>query len=148
MIEKQKQLKAQQDDRIIRFTMGKTVAMTAAKGLELSGSPMAVMADTMTQLEMDKAISQYNFEMQKYGALSQAESTERRGATLSGQYRRSGDTAVMAGISGGLSTLFQTGAYVSQRNYISSSPVKTKINTSGRSGYGSGASAYNTLGVV
>lgn len=125
MIEQQKQLKAQQDDRIIRFAMGKTVAMTAAKGLQLSGSPMAVLADTLTQFEMDKAIGQYNLEVQKYGVLSQAESTERRGATLSGQYRRSGDTAMMAGITGGLTTLFKTGAYVSARSFDTSGGAKT-----------------------
>lgn len=113
MIENQKNLQAAQDNRQIRFTAGKHIAMVTAKGIELSGSPMAVLSDTLTQLEMDKAIGQYNLEVQKYGVLSQAESTLRKGDTVASQYRRSGATARTAGITGGLTTLFTTAAYAS-----------------------------------
>lgn len=131
MIEKQKQLKAQQDNRLIRFAAGKHTAVTAGKGLEMSGSALAVLNDTITQLEMDKAIGQYNLDVKKYGVLSQAEGERRQGATMAAQYRRKGGNALFAGIVGGLSTLYQTGAYAHTRMY---SPKR--IDTSGGAKYG------------
>jgi hypothetical protein len=79
MIEEQKKLQAMQDDRAIRSMMGKTVAATAGKGIELQGSPMAIMIDTRTQMEFDKAITQYNYDMQKFGVMAQAEAVKRKG---------------------------------------------------------------------
>jgi len=124
MIEDQKNLKLAQDKRVIRFTMGKTVSMTAGKGIELSGSPMAIMIDTQTQMEMDMAIGQYNLEVQKYGVLSQREATLRRGETIASQYRRAGDTARTAGVVGGLTTLFKTAAYASESSFDVGSMAK------------------------
>jgi hypothetical protein len=117
MTEEAKQLKMQQDDRLIRFAAGKHVAVTSAKGLQLSGSALAILNDSMTQMEMDKNITAYNFDMEKYALKSQAESTVRRGNTLSAQYLRGGDTAMMSGVAGGLTTLMQTGFYVNAKNY-------------------------------
>lgn len=136
MIEQQKQLKKMQDERMIRFAMGKTVSSTAAKGLELSGSALAVMVDSMTQLQMDKAITQYNYDVEKYAVLSQAESISRRGASMAARYRREGETAMFAGITGGLSTLMGTAAYASQRLYV---PKTSKIHTSGGAKHGGSA---------
>ena len=109
MIDQQKQLQAMQDDRAIRQVMGSTMAATAGKGIQFSGSPIAIMIDTRTQLEMDKAIGLYNLEMdkqigaynldiQKYGVQSQASAERQRGTT-----------AMRAGVVGGLTTLLQTG---------------------------------------
>jgi len=111
MIENQKNLKAAQDDRMIRFSIGQHTAITASKGIEMSGSAMAILSDTLTQLEMDKAITKYNYDVQKYAVGSAAESTLLKGETLAGQYRRGGATARTAGIVGGLTTLFNTAAY-------------------------------------
>ena len=113
MIEDQKKLQAAQDNRAIRMVMGRTTAVTAAKGIQLSGSPMAIMIDTRTQLEMDKLIGQYNLDVQKYGVISQAESVTRAGQTRAASYRRAGKTARTAGYVGALSTLYQTAAYTS-----------------------------------
>lgn len=110
MIEDQKKLQGAQDTRAIRFVMGQTVAATAGKGIEMSGSPMAVMIDTRTQMEMDMLIGQYNLDVQKYGVTSQAESVIRRGETTAAGYRRAGKTARTAGYVGGLTTLFKTAA--------------------------------------
>jgi len=128
MIEQQKQNKRIQDERMMRFAFGKTVATAAAKGLQLSGSPLAILVDTMTQLGFDKAITQYNYDVEKTAVLSQAESVSRRGASLAARYRREGDTAMFAGITGGLTTLMGTAAYASLRMY---KPKTTKIDTSG-----------------
>ena len=125
MIQDQKELQLAQDKRAIRFVMGKTVSVTSSKGIEMSGSPMAIMIDTRTQLEMDSAIGQYNLEVQKFGVLSQAESTLRKGETVASQYRRSGVTARTAGYVGGLTTLFQTGAYAKYSSFDTSGGAKT-----------------------
>jgi hypothetical protein len=138
MVEQQKQLKAQQDARNIRFVEGKTTAMVAAKGLEMSGSPMAILADTLTQMEMDKAISGYNYDMEKYSLESQAQATESRGFTLASQYRSQGRNAMTAGIIGGLTTfggsLVSAGAY----NYQAKTPAKTTVDTSAGAKIGAG----------
>jgi hypothetical protein len=117
MVEDQKNLKAQQDARKIRFMAGKHVAMTAAKGLEYSGSPIAVLVDTLTQLEMDKAINTYNYEVEQYGLESKARETELRGYTLAESYREGGKTALLKGYMGGLSTMAATAVYAGKRWY-------------------------------
>ena len=129
MIEQQKQLKAAQDDRAMRFAAGKHTAITSAKGLQFSGSALAVLNDTMTQMQMDKAITQYNYDMEKYGVLSQAEMTLRGGTIEANAYRRKGNTAMYSGIVGGLSTLYGTAAYLGARNYTPAG--KKVIDTSG-----------------
>jgi len=60
-----KSLESYQADRAIRKTQGTLISSVAKNGLELSGSPLAVLVDTMTQMEMDKSIGQYNLEAQK-----------------------------------------------------------------------------------
>lgn len=99
MITDEQRLLAAQDDRAIRFAMGKTVATTAGKGLEMSGSPMAILIDTATQMEMDKAIGQYNLEVQKRYTVMEAETIKRTG-------RLSAKRAVTEGITSGLKTMF------------------------------------------
>ena len=156
MIEEQKNLRIGQDKRAIRFIQGQTVAMTAHKGIEMSGSPLAILIDTSTQMQMDLAINAYNYDMEKYGVLSQKEATLRKGQTVAAQYRRSGDTARRTGIIGGLTTLFKTGVAASTSSFPGAQKVATKSinygggNTgyrgmSGKGGYGSGTSAYRTL---
>ncbi len=98
MIDEQKKLQAYQDDRAIRKVMGQTVAATASKGLQMSGSPIAIMIDTRTQLEMDKAIGQYNLEVQKYGVIASAEAEKRRGKTAMYSGITKGLTSVMGAV--------------------------------------------------
>lgn len=117
MVEQQKNLKASQDARKIRFAEGAHTAITAAKGIEMSGSAVAVLTDTLTQMELDKAITGYNYDMEKYGLESQAVSTERKGATLASQYRSKGRNAMTAGIIGGLTTFAGATLTASARLY-------------------------------
>jgi len=105
LIEKNKQLEAYQINRQIGQVMGSSRAMTAGKGITLSGSPMAIMLDTYTQMEIDKRIGQSNYEIQKYNVaveksrtLSQAEA-----------YRRQGRNAVFAGYTNAFTQALQTG---------------------------------------
>jgi len=117
MVQQQKNLKAAQDARKIRFAEGKHVAITANKGIQMSGSAVAVLVDTLTQMEMDKAISGYNYDVESHALESQAVSTERRGYTLASQYRSRGRNAMSAGIIGGLTTFAKTALYASARGY-------------------------------
>jgi len=135
MVETQKQLKAAQDSRKIRFVEGQHTSVTAAKGIEMSGSAVAVLVDTLTQLEMDKAITSYNYDIEKYALNSQAEATERRGMTLSSQYRSQGRNAMTAGIVGGLTTF--GGSLVSAAAYNYKAPT-TAVNTDAGAKKGAG----------
>lgn len=145
MIEQQKNLKIAQDKRQIRFVQGQTVAMTAHKGIELSGSPLAILIDSTTQMNMDMAINAYNYDMQKYGALSAADSTRRKGQTTADAYRRSGDTARLSGVIGGLTTLFQTGAAATPSFAGAQTTPTKKINIGNTNYYRGGTSGLSDL---
>lgn len=134
MVEQQKQLKAQQDARAIRFAEGKTTAMAAAKGIEMSGSPIAILIDTVTQMELDKAITSYNYDIEKYSLESKAQATESRGATLAAQYRRGGRDAMIGGFMSGLTTLAGTATFAGM-----SSGVTKSINL------GNSGQSYNSM---
>jgi len=127
MIEQKKQLQLQRDNRMIRFAEGKITAAAATKGIEMSGTALAVLNDVITQHEMDKAIGQYNLSMEKYGVMSQAEGVRRKGYVTASAYERSGDTAMLRGIAGGLSTLYQTGAYAHTRKFNVDQGAKTAV---------------------
>jgi hypothetical protein len=105
LVEKEKELMTYQANRRIGQVMGATTAMTAGKGLEMSGSPIAIMHDTYTQMEMDKRINQQNLDMQKYNigleksrAMSQAQA-----------YKRAGKTALFQGYTNAFTSALQTG---------------------------------------
>lgn len=66
------EIEAQQYGRQMNRAMSTSVARTGKSGFTMSGSPMAVLLDTQSQMEMDKAIGQYNLEIQKSFALSEA----------------------------------------------------------------------------
>ena len=58
---------------------GKSITQTAKSGLEFSGSPMEVCIDTQTQIEMDRAIGQFNFAQSKRFTMEEAAATRRQG---------------------------------------------------------------------
>ena len=97
-IENQKGLTAYQANRQIGQVMGTSRVRTAGAGLEMSGSPMAIMLDTYTQMEMDKRISLNNLETQKQQSLSQASA-----------YKRQGKTALYKGYTGAFTSALSTG---------------------------------------
>ena len=105
LVEKQKQLELYQANRQIGQVMGTTRAMTAGKGLTLSGSPMAIMLDIYTQMEIDKRIGQSNLELQKYGI--QVE--KGRVSSQAAAYRRQAKTAIFSGYTNAFTAALQTG---------------------------------------
>ena len=98
MIEAQKGLEAYQFDRAMGKAGGTLRANVGASGITMSGSPMAAWIDMETQMELDKAIGQYNLEYQKRFALSEA-----------GGYYRQASNIKAAGYSNAFSTLLNTG---------------------------------------
>lgn len=97
-IENQKGLTNYQSNRQIGQVMATSRVRTAGAGLEMSGSPMAVMMDTYTQMEMDKRINLNNLETEKQQAYSQAEA-----------YRRKGKTALYQGYTNAFTSALSTG---------------------------------------
>lgn len=103
-IDIQKSLEAGQYNREKRQLVGTSIATTAKSGLTLSGSPIAVMIDSLSQLEMDKQIGQYNLEVEKRYASSAAD-----------MYKRKARYAMTAGITNAFSTTLMSGFDYGQR---------------------------------
>lgn len=101
MIEAQKKVEETQYNRRIARLKGSIVAATAGKGLLLSGSPAALLVDAETQAEYDKAIGQYNLDVQKRYAQSGADYYRFTG-------REQGRLAEFGGYTNAFSTILNT----------------------------------------
>lgn len=64
MIQEKKKIQDYQFNRQAAFARGLTISKTAGKGLLLSGSPLAILADNETQMQFDKAIGDYNLDVE------------------------------------------------------------------------------------
>lgn len=80
MIQQKKKIQDYQANRQIARMKSSIVSKTAGKGLMLSGSPLAVMADTESQMLFDKAIGDYNLDIERNFAMSSASQTRYAGA--------------------------------------------------------------------
>ena len=103
LIDIQKAIESGQYDRLKEKTLSTSMARTAAAGLKPTGSAIAVMIDTQTQIGIDQAIGQFNLEMQKQYKMSEA-----------GAVKRQGTRAVQAGWANAFSTMMQAGYKYSQ----------------------------------
>ena len=108
-------LETYQYNRAIRQASGKTVAAVAKSGLRLEGSPMAVLVDTMTQMELDKSIMQYNYKVEKGYAMAGSE-----------QYKRQAKAQMIGGFTNAFSTMLQGYAYT---HPYQAPKAPAKINT-------------------
>lgn len=72
MIAQKQKIEEHQWNRKISQIQGATVARTAGKGFGFSGSPLAVMVDNETELQLDKSMANYNSEIQKRYAKTEA----------------------------------------------------------------------------
>ena len=120
MVTEKKKVHDYQYGRMFGQAMGANVAATAGKGLTMSGSPMAIMADTQSQILFDQAIGDYNLDVERNVALQNAEQARRVGEQEARQAR-------IGGYTNAFTTMLSTGADVSFRNDISKSlkPSKT-----------------------
>jgi hypothetical protein len=103
MISEQKKLSDYQYNRQAAKMRGAVVSRTAGSGFELSGSPLAIMVDNETQMAMDHAIEGYNYDIERYFALSKATSSRMEGAN-------NARLARTTGYSNAFTTLLNTGA--------------------------------------
>jgi hypothetical protein len=98
MIGSQKDLDNYQWDRNISRSISTFTQKIAKAGITMSGSPMAAMQSTITQMEFDKSIEQWNYDWQKRGVLSEAAA-----------YRREAKSVKMQGYANAFSSLLTAG---------------------------------------
>ena len=111
MVEAQKGLEAYQYDRAMGRAGGTLRANVGRAGITMSGSPMAVWLDMETQMELDKAVGQYNLEYQKRFNISQAEGYYRQASNIKFQgYANAFSSLLTAGANYGISKMRYPGA--------------------------------------
>jgi hypothetical protein len=79
LIDVQKGIQYAQDTRGMGQAMSQTTANIAASGIQMKGSPMAVLLDQQTQMGIDRAIGQFNLEQSKRYTMAEANAERRRG---------------------------------------------------------------------
>lgn len=92
LIKEKKKIQEYQFNRQAARARSAIVAKTAGKGFLLSGSPLAVLVDNETQMQFDKAIGDYNLDIERNYALSGATNTRQQGAAQSRLARYGGYT--------------------------------------------------------
>lgn len=96
LIDQQSQIESGQYDRKKSQVLSTSMANLGKAGIMPQGSPMAVMIDTQTQIQIDQAISKFNYAQEKQYANAQAD-----------QLKRQGRQAVYTGYSNAFSTALQ-----------------------------------------
>lgn len=124
MITEKKRIQDYQFLRDSNRARGSIVAATAGKGLKMGGSPLAILIDNETQMQFDKAIADYNLDVERNYAKSGAINTRQQGAIDARNTR-------MAGYTNAFSTILNTGAQVGLMNM--KSPMAPKGRTINRS---------------
>lgn len=109
VIKEQKKISDYQYNRQAARARGEIVSKTAGKGLLLSGSPLAILADTESQMMFDKAISDYNLSVESNYATSAARFARSSGAV-------NARLAAYGGYGNALSTMLNTGATIGMLN--------------------------------
>lgn len=94
LIDVQKGIESGQYERLKGQTQATSMNRLAGSGLMPSGSPMAVMIDTQTQIGIDQAIGQFNLENEKRYTKAEADAQ-----------RRAGKRAVSAGYTNAFSSM-------------------------------------------
>jgi len=84
MVKNQMRIKEYQSNREMARIRGTSLARTGKNGFMLSGSPLAVMVDNETQMELDKKSGIYNLEAQR-SYLQTAANYTRWGARVQGK---------------------------------------------------------------
>jgi Tfp pilus assembly PilM family ATPase len=79
LIDTKKEIEYGQYERLKGQAWNKSIANVAAAGIYPTGSAMAVMIDTQTQIIKDQATGQFNLEQNKQFTLSSASAERRKG---------------------------------------------------------------------
>ena len=141
MVAQQAKLQEYQDNRNAAKVRGATVARTGKNGLEMGGSPLAVMVDNETQLELDKQVGQYNYSVQQTFLRNQATFTRY-------EYGQQAKLSKAKGYSNAFKTIMGTAAAVAGGG----GSMKVASTGSGASAYannsGQAYSSYSYAGGV
>lgn len=103
LIDQQSQIDQGQWNRKKSKYLSASMTDVAKAGIMPQGSAAAVIVDTQTQLNIDQAISKFNYQQEKNYANAQAD-----------QYKRAGKQAVYSGYSNAFSTMLQAGSSYAQ----------------------------------
>lgn len=114
-VDRARQIENEKMARQKKSVMSRGMAVIGAKGISPTGSPMEVMLDTMTQMELDRQTMNYNADIAKSRALS--------GAAMAGEYAKNYQTM---GTLGAASTLLTEGNRMYMRNYGVQNPMSMK----------------------
>lgn len=109
MIQEKKKIQDYQFLRQAANARGTIISRTAGKGFNLGGSPLAILIDNETNMQFDKAIEDYNLDVERNYALSGATYQRETGAA---QAR----LAKYTGRSNAFTTILNTGLSVGMMN--------------------------------
>lgn len=109
MIKEQKKISDLQFIRNTATARGRVIAATAGKGLNLSGSPLAILIDNESNMQFDKAIEDYNNQIGQNYYTSAGVNTRQTGAA---QAR----LAAYTGYTNAFSTILNTGSTMGMLN--------------------------------
>ena len=109
MIKEKKKIQDYQFNRQAAQARGSIIAKTAGKGFNLGGSPLAILIDNETEMQFDKAIADYNLDIERNYAKSGAGYMRETGREQSRLARYSGYTNAF-------STILNTGTNIGMLN--------------------------------
>lgn len=90
---------------------GTVLARTAKSGFKLSGSPLTVLMNDLTQLQLDESIGRFNIEMDKYNVRAEQRQLYSTGEVYRSQARgsiESGKAARFAGYANAFTSLMKS----------------------------------------
>lgn len=109
MIKEKKKIQEYQFNRDAARARGSIISKTAGKGFNMGGSPLAILIDNETQMQFDKAIMDYNLDVEANYAQSGATNTMQQGYNAS-------RVASYSGYSNAFTTMLNTGANMGMLN--------------------------------
>lgn len=109
LIKEKKKITDYQFNRDAARVRGSIINRAAGKGLFLSGSPLSILIDNESQMQFDKAINDYNLDIETNYAKSGAGYMRETG-------RQQSRLARFTGYSNAFSTLLSTGANIGMLN--------------------------------
>lgn len=109
MVLEKKKIQDYQYNRNAARARGSIIAATAGKGFNMGGSPLAILADNESQMLFDKAIADYNLDVEANYAMSGATYYRQTGAAQSRLAR-------YTGYSNAFSTMLNTGTNIALLN--------------------------------
>lgn len=103
MVAQQAKMQEYKDNRNAAKIRGATIAAAGKNGFNMGGSPLAILVDNETQLQLDKNIGQYNYGVQRSNLLTTASFTRY-------EYNQQARLAKATGYSNAFKTLMGTAA--------------------------------------